>query len=265
MTATDDIDDGVLRAWLLHRPLDPLTTVALEQRVLEDDTLGARLQAIETDLIDDHARGALDDDDRRAVQRWLLATPADRTRWRTALALARAIRATPHQATSGPAHATPRPLREREARRPHRAAFAFAAAACVLLAVLVFRERDERAHSTGDVSSSNRTITLLASRQRGARAEPDAIVTLAPDASAVRLQVEVLEGDARARYTLTISDASRPVFEVHDLAPKSVGAYRFVEAMIAPDIWRPGELHVRVAVGDPPRTLQEWSVLARPR
>ncbi len=247
MSGTFDIDDTLLRAWLLHRPVDERIAATLEERVLEDDAFGARLRAIETDLIDDHARGLLDDDDRRAVRRWLLATPADRTRLRAAVALAAAVRAAaPHS------HGV----------RARRALVAFASAATVVIAVLAFRHAGTGRPASDAPAADLPTITLLASRQRGMPAGTDATATLSRNASGMRLQVEVTEGDANTRYAVSIADGARTVFVARDLEAKTAGAYRFVETAVKRGVLREGDFTVRVDVEAPPRVLQEWTVRA---
>jgi hypothetical protein len=250
----NDIDDDLLRAWLLHRPVDERTAAALEERVLEDDAFGARLRGIETDLIDDHVRGLLDEDDRRAVGRWLLATPADRVRLRNAVALAAAIR--PRDRAQPAAH-------RRERRRVElRSWFALASAAVVVLAVLAFWQRDGHAPPSARLASDSPTITLLATRERGARSGPDATVTIARTAQAARLQVEVIDGNDATRYTLSVADATHTLVDMRGLVAKTVGPYRFVEATLVAASLREGALQVRVGVDDPPRMLQEWTVSA---
>jgi hypothetical protein len=250
LSETNDIDEALLRAWLLHQPIDERMAATLEERVLDDDAFGTRLEAIETDLIDDHARGLLDEADRRAVDRWLLATPADRARLRTAVALASSIRSTPAASRNAP-HGRLRP--------PRRALLAFASAAILVLAVIVFRHYGEPATPSAELP----TITLLASRQRGAQAGPDATLSVGRGKSATRLQVEVIEGDAYARYTVSVADATRTMFEARNLEAKTLGPYRFVEAVLTPDTLHAGEFSVRVSTANPARTLQEWTVLAR--
>jgi len=264
LNETNDIDDALLRAWLLHRAVDERTAATLEERVLDDDAFGTRLRAIETDLIDEYARDLLDEDDRRAVNRWLLATPADRARLRTAVALARAIRSMPssHPAVDVAARDTQRPASHHQLSKPRRALFAFATAAVVVLAVAVSWQRSNSPPSV-ELAANLPTITLLASRQRGAQAGPDATVSVARDKSATRLQVEVMEGDADARYTVSVADATRTVFEARNLEAKTLGPYRFVEAVLTSGTLHPGEFSVRVSTGDPQRIVQEWKVLTR--
>jgi hypothetical protein len=245
----NEADDDTLRAWLLHRLADESAVAALEQRVLEDDAFGLRVRAIETDLIDDYARGRLDDDDRRAVARWLIATPADRLRLRTARALAHLI------GTRGAARAT----RSNAPARRRRGLFAFAAAAVLLLAVWGTWQRTGRDAPIG-TDANLPTITLLASQQRGAAGSPNATVGIAHDASALRLQVEVAEGDASTRYAVRIDSASGTVFEARALAARTNGAYRFVEAVLASNRLADGDYRVRVAVDGSGQPLQEWTL-----
>jgi hypothetical protein len=263
----NEIDDDILRAWLLHRLVDEQVAAALEQRVLADDAFGARLRGIETDLIDDYARQRLGAEDRDAVARWLLATPQDRSRLRTAVALRKAIEARAPAPAQVTAPVSPHERRRTRAWRSDSSLFgrrrgallAFAAAAVVLLVALAYWQRGSRlTPPVGPLAANASTITLLASLQRGTPDAPDAVVTVPAAASALRLQIEVVDGDASTRYTLQIANATRRVFEVQGLTARTNGPYRFVEVALAPTILGNGDYRVRVAVDGAAQPLQEW-------
>ncbi len=90
--------DDTLRDWLLGT-LAPAEAEALEQRLIEDEAFAARLRAVENDVLDDLARGALAGDERVRAAAYFAATPQDRVRLRIARALA-AVGAEANAATS---------------------------------------------------------------------------------------------------------------------------------------------------------------------
>lgn len=265
-------DDDILRAWLLHRLADATATTAFEQRLLEDDAFGARLRAIETDLLDDYARQHLDAGDRAAVTRWLLATTEDRGRLRTAIAFGNVIASSrlPQQASADAgtqvAHdlsSTPQPVAP-GLRRRRSSVFVFAAAATVLLAVLGYEQRHSAPQPSVESLAANApTITLLANLQRGAQDAPSAVVGIPRTAPLLRLQVEVANADASPRYALQIATATHTVFQAHALLVQTRGPYRFVEVALASGLLDDGDYSIRLAVDGIPQPLQEWTLRTR--
>jgi hypothetical protein len=245
--------DETLRDWLLHR-LPDAQAHALEARLLLDDAFGARLRAVETDLIDDYARGRLDEAARAAVERWLLATPADRERLQAALALASVVapRAPAAPVRSAPANARP------SRRRVH--GLALAAAAAVLLVVL---GRHLREPARTPPLAGAPTVTLLANLQRGSGAQPDVSARVPAAAPAVRLQVEVASAARDARYALHVERGAREVFGARALAARHEGAYRFVEVALPSGLLAGGDYAVRLADDATGDTLQEWTLRVR--
>jgi hypothetical protein len=71
--------DGELRQLLL-RQLPAEAMEDIEDRLVLDDSIAERLQHQQYDLLDDYARGRLAQDERRAVEKYLLRTPAERDR-----------------------------------------------------------------------------------------------------------------------------------------------------------------------------------------
>jgi hypothetical protein len=252
----NDPGDDVLRAWLLHRLADEPLAATLEQRVLEDDAFGMRLRAIEIDLVDDYARRQLDEEDRAAVARWLLATPRDRMRLHTAVALGKTIDLQRAVAPLPP----PADSRVRQ-RRQRVALLAFAAAATLVLAVLGLQYRDLSRKAPVDSFAANTpTITLLASLQRGVQGTPGASVRIPRDAPSVRLQVEVADGDAGSRYALQLTGAHGQVFAAQGLVPRTSGPYRFVEVAITSALLGSGDYRVGVTFDGAAQPLQEWTL-----
>jgi hypothetical protein len=246
----NEVDDDILRAWLLHRLADEPLVAALEQRVLEDDAFGARLRAIEADLIDDYARQRLDADDRRAMARWLLATPRDRARLRTAVALGDVVASSAHERAAGGGERRP----AQRARR--HGVFALATAAVVLLAVLVYRQQVSGPSAPALVANAS-TITLLAGLQRGVASATS--VAIPSGAKAVRLQVEVADGAADDRYGLQVVAGTHVLFEARGLVAQQQGPYRFVEVALAPSaLGEGGDALVRLSRDGATQPLQEW-------
>lgn len=260
-TAMSEPGDETLRAWLLHRLPDE-SVAALEERLLLDEAFGVRLRAVETDLLDDYARGLLDAAQRAAVERWLLATPADRERLRAARALAAAASAR----RASPA-AVPAPIRRV---RPRRAAwFGFAAAAALLLLALWLPLRQSGAPQRPAAPVAVvQTITLLADLSRGAGDATGVTVRLPAVGSVVRLQAETASADAPsaetgARYVLRIRAPKRDVFEAHGLVARTEGAYRFVEATLPPATLTAGDYRVSLAAEGDAAAAQEWTLRVR--
>ena len=231
---TEPTDDA-LRDWLLGR-LSSAEADAFERRVLGDDAFGTRIVEVETDLLDDLAAGRLAGDERAAALARFTATPRGRLRLRIARALARF-------AQPDAAHAAHRARRTTETharRRRGWIAGAFGAAAAIAIAVVGLNLRAPIPGTKGA------TITLLADRQRGVE---DASVAVPKDATSVRLQLEVDGAAETERYAIDIEEAGRVVYGAGDLAARTAGAYRFVEAEVPKRVLANGERIVRVHAG----------------
>ena len=228
--------DDALRDWLLGR-LSSAEAEAFEQRVLGDDAFGTRLAEVETDLLDDLAADRLAGDERAAALARFTATSRGRLRLRIARALARFAK--PDAAHS--AHRAHRTSEGRHARRRRGwIVGAFGAAAAIAIAVVGLNLR-------APVPGSHvATITLLADRQRGVEDESAAVPK---DATSVRLQLEVDAAAETERYAIDIEEAGRVVYGVGDLAARTAGAYRFVEADVPKRVLANGERVVRVHAG----------------
>lgn len=251
--------DETLRAWLLHRLPDE-ASAALEERLLLDEAFGVRLRAVETDLFDDYARGLLDPAQRAAVERWLLATPADRERLRAARALAAAASARPASPTAAPA---------RRMRRRRAAWLGFASAAALLLALcLPLRQSGTPQRPAAPSIAAVQTISLLADLSRSAGDATGIAVRLPAANAAVRLQAETASVEPAspatpARYVLRIRAPARDVFEAHGLAARTEGAYRFVEATLPPATLAAGDYRVSLAAEGDGAAAQEWTLHVR--
>jgi HEAT repeat protein len=244
--------DATLRRWLLQQ-LPTEDAAPLEQRLLEDADFSERLHAAETDLLDDFARGHLDETERAAAAHLLTATPRDRIRLRIAFALARLTGHAPAalRLRHGSASATHRhvgsPLRRR------RAAAASLFAACALIAVVVGLNLRQGGTPAGKES----TITLLANQQRGMTSAAIAI----PRATAtIRLQAEVDGADTQQRYTLDIEQGGHSLFTAHAIAVRVSGPYRFVEVSVPATALRAGEHRVRVVAEGAVPSESTWLI-----
>jgi hypothetical protein len=230
MLAMTEPTDEALRDWLLGR-LPSAEAEALERRVLGEDAFGARLDEIELDLLDDLAAGRLAGDTRASALARFTATPRARLRLR----IARALSLFGRRGAAHPSHRTT------EDRRAHRRrgwiAGVLGATAAVAIAVAGLNLRAPAPHAPPA------TITLLADRQRGSEAES---IAIAKDATSVRMQLEVDDAGAATRYALEIEAADRVVYSANDLAPRTAGAYRFVEAEVPRRVLAGGERVVRV-------------------
>ena len=237
--------DEALRDWMLGR-LSSAEAEALEQRVLGDDAFGARLQDVETDLLDDLAANRLTAEERAAALARFTATP--RARWRLRIARALARLAKPGAASV--AHRARRTAETPHARRRRgwiAAALGVAAAIAIVVTGLNLRSPDARLA----------TITLLADRQRGVE---DASIAVPRTAASVRLQLEVDDAGDASRFALEIEEAGRVVYGAAGLAPRTAGAYRFVEVDVPKRLLADREHVVRVHAGDYVRT---WNLRLR--
>jgi len=206
---------------LLHR-LPEAEASQLEERLMVEGHFAELLREAEHDLLDDYASGRLPPDEREAVEKFLLATPADRERLKLARALAR-LRAQPEQARTGAALPV---LRRRAPQRIVRLGLAVAACAILALGVHVFRMQT----TDGLAESTTATVVLLADAQRGSTAGS---ITINPTVARVRLQVETPGKGTASTYTLAIANPDgRVLYEAHHLAPRVAGAYPFVEASV---------------------------------
>lgn len=246
-----EVDDEILRRWLLRRLDDAALTERLEESLLRDAAFGDRLQAVETDLIDDYVRDRLDPAERAAVERRLFATPRDRGRLRFARALAERV------AVQG------------RARRPRRwRPWALAAAASVLLVFALGGRWRGGADGTAtdahvDADAGLPTVTLLAAVERGEPAAPR--VAIVPHGTPrVRLQLELVAApDAGARYAVRIDGADGPGFEQGGLAARSLGRYRYVEATVPAAALAPGDHRVSLLQAGGASPLQTWRLRTR--
>ncbi|MFC4820920.1 hypothetical protein [Dokdonella ginsengisoli] len=250
--------DETLRAWLLHRLPDE-ASAALEERLLLDEAFGVRLRAVETDLFDDYARGLLDPAQRAAVERWLLATPADRERLRAERALSAAASARPASPTAAPA---------RRMRRRRTAWLGFASAAALLLALCLPLRQSGVQRPAAPSIAAVQTITLLADLSRSAGDATGIAVRLPAANAAVRLQAETASVEPAspatpARYVLRIRAPARDVFEAHGLVARTEGAYRFVEATLPPATLAAGDYRVSLAAEGDGAAAQEWTLHVR--
>lgn len=228
--------DATLRDWLLHR-LPEADAVVLEERLLREDALSARLREAETDLIDDHAAGRLDAATREAVARHLIADPGGRWRWMVARALVARTRAA---ASTG----------QRRRRRRIVAAIGALAAATVLAIALIQPGRSPWAPA--DVAALP-TISLRLAATRGEAAP----LRLPASGGWLRLQAEVADATADT-YTLTIREGPDVRFQASGLALRRAGPYAYVEAAIPSAAAGPGRRQVELAPTGAPDAVAIW-------
>lgn len=250
-----DCDIPMLRRWLLHQ-LPEEQAQLLEQRLLQESEFGACLQTVETDLLDDYVRNRLNPADRSAVATHLIATPPDRDRLRFAAALARYTEQKVPDAT----HAMPelsagRPrLVHRHHRRRILAWSGLAAACAALLAVGIWNYRT----SVAPGAAMQPIVTIaLADPTRGASITT---VCIPHDANTVRLQTEVAANAPGTRYTLTVANGRRTLFEAHGLTPLEAGPYRYVQAVMKTQTLGRGKRRVSVSPKDSTAAATVWII-----
>lgn len=249
--------DETLRALLLGQ-LPEAQAQALADRVLSDEGFGLRLQALETDLIDDLARGQLNDSERVAAQRMLAATAGDRQRIRFARALAgQAARMSATASGRGgqSAHAASLRPRHRHRRMRHALFGAMVAAACAILIIAGLRQDTGDPTPTIPIAAHQATIALFAGQQRGTGI---AAIDLPGDAASVLLQLEIDSLDALPPFSVRIEHAGQSIFEAHDLAARTLGPYRVVEVVVAADALQGRLLHLRLTSHN--AIKQDWPI-----
>jgi hypothetical protein len=217
-------DSHALRALLLHR-LSEAEARAMEERLMQEDGLLEALRDAEHDLLDDYARGRLNDEERASVERHLLATPEARQQLELARALARARDASPST--------RPAALPDTSARsptRPHgrhrriwQLAFATAASVAIVALVMPF------VFETGD-SANRAELLLLAETQRGTPSQP---IQIDEAATEVRLQVEIPVASDTATYGVEILDPQgQRLHEATGLRVHEVSGYSVVDLIV---------------------------------
>lgn len=231
----DEPSDATLRDWLLGK-LPPAVSERLEERLFAEAGFAERAQAVETDLLDDLARGHLDPDDRARAQRLFTATGKDRLRLRIALALADMRASAGARRLRAPAVSTRSPPRRR-----WRAWAGVALAASLAFAAVGLRLH--RPAAPGPAAAADATISLLATTARGLDGSEE--IRVAPTAAMVRVQAEVDADDPQTRYELRVLAGARTLFRAGDLAVREAGPYRFVEARVPASLLS-GERHVQV-------------------
>ena len=243
--ATDD----TLRDWLLGK-LAPAEAEVLEQRLIEDEDFAAGLRAVESDLLDDLARGALAGAERARAAAYFAATPQDRLRLRIARALA-AIDAGKTTSPRGRGHVhagDPGSVRAMRLRRRW-SATAIALAGIAAVAVIALRLQPDA------TAPAAFTITLTDGQQRGASSIEIAVPA---GASELRVQAEV-DGDAGAHYLLAIDDT----FAASGLPVRTAGAYRYVETMAPAAALAAGAHRVRVVAEKGAAGESSWTLTTR--
>jgi hypothetical protein len=207
-------DDDTLQAVLLHR-MPEQDIAAHSERILLEDGFAERLQGVETDLLDDYARGHLTPEDRAAVERYLLVDIIQRERARTARALS---------------HLTP--LR-RGGRNPllrwaiPMGALLAAGIAGVYMAPALVSLWAGRLIAP---SASTQQVTLLSDSQRSRSIRT---VHINQGTSQIRLQLEIPDTSVGKTYVLVIAGLpGAPVQTLDHLKPSQSGPYRFVEVTI---------------------------------
>lgn len=235
MTSGDD----TLRALLLHQLQEPEMAAHSERILLEED-FAERVQDVETDLLDDYARGRLTSEDRAAVERHLLVSAAQRERARTARALS---------------HLTPSPRSERRAllrwAMPVGALLAAGIAGLYLAPALVSRWSGQVAA----LPTSTQSVTLLADSQR-ARSVRNLHINAG--VSKIRLQLEITGTIVDQAYRLVIAGEPGSAVQTLDhLVPSQSGPYRFVEVTIPVRMLAKGAHRLTLAPAALTRSLQD--------
>lgn len=248
------VTDQALRALLLHR-LPEAEAEDLGRRLIEEDGLAGRVEALEYELLDACARGTLPAQDREAVMRHLQRTPDERLRLRIARGLARL------QAQRSPGHAAG-PLPRRGAWRPLAAAGLSGAVATLLLAVLYW----DHAPSTGGVTppaaapqaGPEYTVSLLAEVTRGV---PPRTVNIPAGTAQLRLQVEIADPVEGEHYRVLVTGLDGAVLlTAPHLSLLHAGRHAYVETRLAPQQLGRGARRIVVSGESAGAMESTWSV-----
>jgi len=247
------------RALLLHQ-LPEADAQRLELRLLEDPHALDALQIAEQDLYDDYARNRLNADARAAFERHLAHQPESRERLRFSRALAAAQPVLIERRSRFAA--TARRSRWRNAR----SSLAGGAIAAGLALAVVFSARyfppPQTATEIG--AGTIETRVLLASNTRGA---DDAQVLVIPaDVATFRVQAEIAEPEAAARYRITVFTAEGvPLVVVGDLPLHTAGRFTFIEAQLPAAAIRSQARRVRLEAQAPANPFAfDWRVAEAP-
>lgn len=107
-----DALDEKIRKYLMHDPaLTPEETARLEELLGEDDKYLERMSQVESELIEDHLRGALSAEEERRFNSHFLAVPERREKFRYIKALASAVPTKAREQARQPGPATYSPQR----------------------------------------------------------------------------------------------------------------------------------------------------------
>jgi hypothetical protein len=245
--------EGTLRNLLLHR-LSAEQSERLEERLLLEEQLADQLEAEETDLLDDFARGRLSAEDAARVERYLLAS-ADASR---RVAFARAL-----SRIRDPEF--PQVAKRSFSSRLRTPAVALGAAACLLVIGFTVlhlwqKQNADRARAGASTtvaapaigpqnsSQGKKTlpfaIVLLADKERGGQPPRFAIPS---DIQQVEIQCEIPAGSDHAEYHLILSDASGNAVTVgKNLHPGESSGIVYVESTMDAARLGPGQFSVSV-------------------
>lgn len=195
------MDRDALIAYLLHRLSEP-ARLELSERVVTDPSLHDALRAVEAELLDDYARGALAREEREAVEAYLLTSPLQQQKLAFATALRARLQPPPSAGWSrwalpmaaavllGLMGITAWLVRENQSLRT--AVAALPAAAPVV--------------ATGTMAA----VFVPAGTVRGGSAGP--VVALTTGVEVLRLDLELEAGDETATYTAEIAAGAEVVW-----------------------------------------------------
>lgn len=206
---------------------------AFEQRLLEDEHFAQQITALEEDILEDYAAGALEPAEQAALRTWVMASARRREQ----------VRLTRLMLLQSP-------------RKPHASkeiwVWLAAAAACILAGAGIFAWR--RAPSPVLAPSAPPVASVHAPSPAPAVApQPDVILLIAErlrgtntrnenryvvhSKSSVHIQILIPNADAASRYTLVLrsedrSDTPQPPVHVEGLLPHTASRESYVETTI---------------------------------
>jgi len=231
--ANSAITEHTLRRWLLGK-LSDARRERLEELLFQSN-LTDRLDAAETDLIDDYVRGRLSQSDNRAVEARLLVRPAEDQRLRVASALARHVRKQND------------PLPDRRRVR----LLLVAGLALLAIAIPLW---------TGFAPTPPTSVPTVSILDAQVRADGVLQVAVPENAARLRLQFEIAEPGTTRNLTLSVRTADGgKLARLNDLPLKRAGAYRYVEVLLpAAQLTAPGEKVVEIHADLRTPPLASW-------
>ena len=257
--------NGLLRQYLLGQ-LSPEQRTPLEERLLTDAAYHDELSIAEDDLIDCYLSDELAAADRQGFETHFLLAPERHTKLRFARALRRYVAAetdapggalapsaAPREEAAATEEQNPAAPQTRPARPgkqnlfrllfAHRPAFAFSAAAVLLLAVVAAWMAFDRPARRDLAFRNPYAVTLTPGLTRGS-GEP-ARIQIPTDADALRLHLELPAAEHESYRAALLTAERAEVWAADELRPASGAAA--IDMDVPASVVKPGDYQIKVS------------------